>query len=154
MGIISKIAGWIVTLGPIGYLPAPGTWGTLCAALSIYCMRGVLSQTIVVSIIACIAIGAFWCVNRVLPYFQEDSDPAEIVIDEYIGFSLLACTIPVNPIIFGISFVLFRFFDILKPLGIKKIEYLPGALGIMLDDMFAACYAGLCVHVVLYACLI
>ena len=45
------------------------------------------------------------------------------------------------------AFVLFRFFDILKPLGIRKMEKLPGGYGIMADDILSGIY-GL---IVLYA---
>ena len=41
------------------------------------------------------------------------------------------------------GFLLFRLFDITKPLGIKKIEALPGGFGIVMDDVVAALYANL-----------
>ena len=52
-----------------------------------------------------------------------------------------------------IGFGLFRFFDILKPLGIHRFEKFPGAWGVMADDLLGGIYAGLLMHVIsfLYA---
>nr|WP_294950118.1 phosphatidylglycerophosphatase A [uncultured Mucilaginibacter sp.] len=44
--------------------------------------------------------------------------------------------------------VLFRFFDILKPLGIRKLEALPGGTGVMMDDVLAAVYGNIVLQVV------
>ena len=136
----------IVTLGPLGYLPAPGTWGTLCAVPVMYALRTTFDISyvcIIVLAIACIALGA---IHYALPQFGGHGDPAQIVIDEFVGFAALACCIPYTPIMFMAGFLFFRFFDILKPLGIKRIEaHWDGALGIMLDDLLAAGYAAICV---------
>jgi phosphatidylglycerophosphatase A len=47
------------------------------------------------------------------------------------------------PVYLAIAFGLFRFFDILKPLGIHKIEKLPGAWGVMADDLLGGLYAAI-----------
>lgn len=151
MGILRNVSRWIATLGPIGYLPAPGTWGTLCAVPIFYAMCSMLPLPITLFILACFTLITFLCVHYTLPQFVGHSDPSAIVIDEFIGFAALACSLPVSPVIFGAGFLLFRFFDIIKPLGIQKVELLPGTMGIMLDDLVAAFYAGLCLHGVLYA---
>jgi phosphatidylglycerophosphatase A len=49
-----------------------------------------------------------------------------------------------------IGLVLFRFFDILKPLGIRKTEALPGGTGVMIDDVLAAVYGNIVLQVVVY----
>jgi phosphatidylglycerophosphatase A len=51
-------------------------------------------------------------------------------------------------IILLVGFGLFRFFDILKPLGIRRIENLPGGWGIVLDDVLAAIYANLALRLI------
>ena len=75
-------------------------------------------------------------------------DPGWIVIDEVCGiFMALAFfptdTIVAHPWFLAIAFGLFRFFDILKPLGIHKMEKLPGAWGVMADDLLGGVYAGI-----------
>lgn len=75
-------------------------------------------------------------------------DPGWIVIDEVCGqwlaFAFIAPAILIqNPWLFLAGLALFRVFDILKPLGIKRLEKLPGAWGILADDMLGGIYAGL-----------
>jgi phosphatidylglycerophosphatase A len=45
-----------------------------------------------------------------------------------------------------IAFILFRFFDIRKPLGIRELESLNGGLGVMADDLLAGIFANLLLH--------
>jgi phosphatidylglycerophosphatase A len=150
MGILNKVSCAIATLGPIGYLPAPGTWGTLCAVPILYALRSFYDLSIVLMIVAALTLLAFIAVSHALPAFGGHDDPSHIVIDEFIGFSALACAIPLKPILFGAAFLLFRFFDIIKPLGIKRVERLHGAFGVMCDDLAAAFYAGLVLWGVVY----
>ena len=75
-------------------------------------------------------------------------DPGWIVIDEVCGIFMTFAFIRPEwilnaPWILIIGFALFRFFDILKPLGIHKTEKLPGAWGVMADDLLGGIYAGL-----------
>jgi phosphatidylglycerophosphatase A len=58
--------------------------------------------------------------------------------------------IPVNWMGMIAGFLLFRAFDILKPYPARKLERLPGGLGIMSDDLMAAVYANLTLHAVYY----
>lgn len=73
-------------------------------------------------------------------YFGK-KDPQYFVLDETVGF--LLTVLPKSPswsaLVLG--FFLFRFFDVLKPFPIRKLERLPGAWGIFLDDFLAAGYA-------------
>jgi phosphatidylglycerophosphatase A len=151
MGILNKVSVAIATLGPIGYLPAPGTWGTLCAVPILYALRSFYDLSAVLIIVAAFTLLAFAAVHYALPSFGGHDDPSHIVIDEFIGFAALACAIPLKPVLFGAGFLLFRFFDIIKPLGIKRVERLHGVFGIMCDDLVAAFYAGLCVQSFVYS---
>ena len=76
-------------------------------------------------------------------------DPRKIVIDEVCGQMVVLIGLPGTwgPLIIG--FFLFRFFDIVKPYPIRKIEKLPTGLGIMMDDLAASVYAVLILHVYL-----
>jgi phosphatidylglycerophosphatase A len=49
-----------------------------------------------------------------------------------------------------IAFVLFRFFDILKPLFIRRTEALPGGWGVMMDDIVAGVYSNLVLQLLIY----
>ncbi|MEC8048942.1 MAG: phosphatidylglycerophosphatase A [Chloroflexota bacterium] len=75
--------------------------------------------------------------------FEEDGieskDPSFVVIDEFAGM-WIALIISDQLFLIIMSFLLFRFFDITKFLGINKIEKLNGSLGIMLDDIVAGIY--------------
>ena len=69
-------------------------------------------------------------------------DPGQVVIDEVVGQLLaLGGAVALNPRSFVTAFLLFRFFDIVKPPPARQLERLHGGLGIMADDMMAGVYA-------------
>jgi len=131
---LNKITRNLLTLGPIGYLKAPGTMATLCTLPFVYLfdLTGPLPYTIITIILASIAFILITLANKCVEH-----DPCEVVIDEFIGclFTFIAIKINLKTIFLG--FILFRLFDITKPLGIKKIEKLNGASGILFDDIAA-----------------
>jgi phosphatidylglycerophosphatase A len=49
------------------------------------------------------------------------------------------------------GFVLFRFFDIIKPLGIDRLQKVPGNFGILVDDLLAGLYALVCLELIKYS---
>ncbi len=69
----------------------------------------------------------------------ENKDPSFVVIDEFVGM-WISLIVSDQLFLIILSFLLFRFFDITKFLGINKIEKLNGSLGIMLDDIVAGIY--------------
>lgn len=81
--------------------------------------------------------------DAVEPFWGKDDK--KVVIDEVAGMcvSLLFLPSTIAYIITGL--ILFRFFDIVKPLYIRKAEKLPGGYGVMLDDVLA----GICANVLL-----
>ena len=83
-------------------------------------------------------------------YMEKNSgtkDPGVVVIDEISGFLLTMAGSPVNLYYLASGFVLFRFFDILKPPPVRQAERIfPGGAGIMIDDLLAGCYAWLCLR--------
>ena len=70
-------------------------------------------------------------------------DTRVIVIDEFTGMLLSLYLLPARIGYISSAFLLFRFFDIVKPAPIKRLEKLHGGLGIMLDDLMAAVYTNL-----------
>lgn len=78
------------------------------------------------------------------------SDSSKVVIDEVAGMctSLLFVPVTITYVISG--FVLFRFFDIVKPLFIRKAEALPGGWGVMADDVLAGVFANIMLQLIVY----
>lgn len=81
-------------------------------------------------------------ITNALKYFDQ-KDPRQICLDEVVGMLVTFCYIPINFTSVVLGFGLFRYFDICKPWGIKKIEQLPGAWGVVLDDLLAGIYANI-----------
>jgi phosphatidylglycerophosphatase A len=74
-------------------------------------------------------------------------DSRHIVIDEFCAYLLCVLFIPKNTAYLIAGFILFRFFDILKPPPIKNIEeVISGGAGVMLDDILAAVYTNICIQ--------
>jgi phosphatidylglycerophosphatase A len=68
-------------------------------------------------------------------------DHGGIVIDEIVAFMIVLFVIPTEPLWQAFGFLLFRIFDILKPLHIRVLDRtVKGGFGIMLDDLVAAFY--------------
>lgn len=120
-----------------GLLPrAPGTFGTLLAIPLWWIFHGA-------GIPVCLALSAagfvfgVWLCDRATAVLGEHDHPG-IVIDEVVGYFVALVVVPPNLVWLGLSFLVFRLFDILKPWPIgwldRKVE---GGLGIMLDDLIA-----------------
>ncbi|MBE0425518.1 MAG: phosphatidylglycerophosphatase A [Nitrospirae bacterium] len=135
MGLLLKN---IATLGFIGYLPvAPGTFGSLFAFLIFILLKpAVFAHVIILFFIIPLGIITSHYAEKVL----DEKDSKHIVIDEFCGYLLSVILLPLS-ISYALSaFFLFRFFDILKPFPIKKIDSIGGGKGIMADDLVAALY--------------
>jgi phosphatidylglycerophosphatase A len=79
--------------------------------------------------------------------WEDGEDPQIIVIDEFIGQWLCLLLLPHElvvhqPIWVLAGFLLFRAFDIFKPLLIRRVEKIGGGFGILADDILAGLYAG------------
>jgi phosphatidylglycerophosphatase A len=134
-----KLAKAIATCG-IGYMGKGG--GSVAAAA--YCVVWLLvagNTTTVWSIFLVLAILflGVWSADNVESSWGHDS--SKVVIDEVAGMMITLAWAPICLEYAIAGFVLFRFFDILKPLGIQKAEKLPGGWGVMADDVLAGIYA-------------
>ena len=127
-----------------GFSPvAPGTAGALLATLIWYALSCFFSAEwllwLTVILILLFTVAGVWATNRLEAYWGED--PSRVVIDEMVGVWLALLASPAGHVWYGlIAFVLFRFFDILKPLGIRRMERLPGGIGVMMDDILSGVY--------------
>lgn len=72
---------------------------------------------------------------------EQDQDPRRCVIDEFAGMWAACIFLPVTWVWMLAAFIAFRALDILKPFGIRRLEKLPGALGVMADDVAAGLVA-------------
>lgn len=127
-----------------GLLPkAPGTYGTLCA-IPIFMFIGLLNPIAYVLIVSILALGGIWICDYAAKKLKVHDHPG-IVWDEIVGFliTMVAGNLSIVSILTG--FVLFRFFDIVKPWPIGKIDaQVKGGFGIMLDDIIAGFFAAFC----------
>ncbi len=95
-----------------------------------------------------ITLLGIWSSNVVSGIWGKD--PARVVIDEVAGMCISLLFLPVTIKYVITALILFRFFDIAKPLFIRKLEKLPGGWGIMLDDVLAGIYANIVLQIVLW----
>jgi phosphatidylglycerophosphatase A len=138
----------IATLGSIGYLPAPGTIATFATLPLMYLLRSTLPELWYIAfIIATIAFG-FYAIKKALPFFNGATDPSAIVFDEFIGCLITFIALPVSWSYLVAGFALFRFFDISKIFGIRFFECIPGASGIIADDVVAAIFSTVILHII------
>lgn len=123
------------TLGFVGYLPvAPATWASAVVALIGYFLP-VPPLLVAIALILAGVAAAVWICGEAEKELGHDAHP--IVADEVIGQSIALLGAPHDPIAFAVSFVLFRIFDVWKPLGAREIQRLPGGLGVVADDVIA-----------------
>ena len=78
-------------------------------------------------------------------------DSFRIVIDEVVGMCLTLLFVPVRWPYLLVGLLLFRFFDIAKPLYIRRMEQLDGGWGVMMDDVLAGVYANLLLQLAIFA---
>ena len=138
--------------------PAPGTWGSAAAlVLGVYIDR-VGGFPLLALATALATFVGFWACEQALKD-RPGEDPSEIVIDEVAG-QWLALLFPAAAFYFGPgkdgylpypawvgAFVFFRLFDIWKPSLVGKADRRHDARGVMLDDLWAGVFAGVCVIV-------
>ncbi len=143
---VNTVLTYIATLGFFGHIPfAPGTIGSLCA-LSLFLLTNFILTTHFTIIIIGGLIGIY--ASGVAEKKLKEKDSKKIIIDEFIGFYVAVLYIPKTLGLAISAFILFRFFDILKPLFISKLERtLSNGFGIMADDILAGIYANIVIQV-------
>ena len=131
-----------------GYVPiASGTFGTL-AALFIYLIPGFENSYVIVPAIIVSFIYGIYVGNKFENVYGKD--PSECTIDEVVGTWISYLLLPKTIGIIVITFFLWRALDIFKPYPARKLEYLNGGLGIMIDDVVSGFYTLIIMHLVVY----
>lgn len=123
--------------------PAPGTWGTLAGliiAIILWKLTACKAVFVGLTLIS-FAAGCYLCQKT-----SDDlnlHDDGRIVWDEMVAIWLMFCALPeYNWLYFGLTFTVFRLFDIWKPYPIRYFDQrLESGLGIMVDDILAAIYS-------------
>lgn len=136
---LSKI---IATVFFIGYIPfAPGTFGSLAALAFVWILKPDVLPLL--AILTAVFIAGVLSSHAV----EKDTgikDSKHIVIDEFVGYLASVIFLPLTAGYIIAAFVLFRFFDILKPLPIRNLEKVfSGGMGIMVDDVLAGIFTNI-----------
>ena len=125
----------LATLGPVGYFPfAPATLASAVVALIGWFVPPP-TWPVALAIVAAGSLLAVWACGDAEKTLGHDAKP--IVADEVIGQSLALFFVPHALWAFAASFVLFRLFDVWKPLGAQQAQRLPGGWGVVADDAIA-----------------
>jgi phosphatidylglycerophosphatase A len=131
----------------IGYIGKGG--GTVAAAACCIAwylaFSGGVDPLVAVLVTVIITDLGVWAADGVESLWGEDSP--RVVIDEIAGMCISLLFLPVTLATVLVGFVLFRFFDIVKPLYIRRAESIPGGWGVMADDLLAGLYANVILQV-------
>jgi len=120
---------------------APGTFGTL-AAVPLYLILVLYTNSLMYFLLVVLfTLLGFWLCGKSADDLGVHDHPG-IVWDEIVGFLITMYLAPLSWIWIVAGFCLFRFFDILKPWPIRKLDReVGGGVGIMLDDILAGLFA-------------
>ena len=138
-----------------GFWPwGPGTAGAVLAtaiwlALST-CLSGWALKAVTLCLAAVFTAMGTWATQRLMPFWGDD--PSRVVVDEMVGvwIALLPATDWRSALA---ALVLFRFFDIVKPLGIRALDRRKGAFWVMADDLVAGVYSAIVLWIIIRICL-
>jgi phosphatidylglycerophosphatase A len=131
-------ARWVASFCGAGLAPlAPGTVGSLAALLPGVALLWVSHAALAAGVLVVVALG-LWAVGAA----HAGDDPGWVVIDEVAGqwIALLGLAHPSVPGVLA-AFAAFRLFDVVKPGPVRWVERLPGALGVLADDVLAGLLA-------------
>ena len=144
MGVQKAIA----AAGGIGYI-RKGAGSVAAAAYCIIWWSTPLSTIPLLQVLATLLVLAAGTISAGAVEKDWGHDSNRIVIDEVAGMMITLLFVPVKLQYAVTGFVLFRFFDIAKPLGVKTAERLPGGWGVMADDVLAGIYALLLLRLII-----
>jgi phosphatidylglycerophosphatase A len=128
---------------------APGTMGTI-AAIPLYLLIQDLALLPYLLILVLAFMAGIWFCQKAVDWLGQE-DPSAVVWDEFVGYWVTMIAAPAGWQWLVVGFVLFRFFDILKPWPISWCDKkLHGGFGIMLDDVIAGIFAFICMQLLYF----
>jgi phosphatidylglycerophosphatase A len=131
----------------IGYIKGGGTVAAAACCLALYLApnQALTTDPALAGLLTAGLLGlGTWAAQRVESAWGKDS--YRVVIDEVAGMWVGLLGVPLTGPRLLVGLLLFRFFDIVKPLFIRRMEQLPGGYGVMLDDVLAGVYTALLMH--------
>jgi len=145
---MEKSAKFFLSLGYIGSMPkCPGTAGSFLTILFLIILSLFLPENLwlrAVIITALLIISVWSGIYLIKKYISGEYDKKWIVIDECSGMIVSAGAVFILNLSldwYFIAFILFRFFDILKPFGLKKIDKINRPWAVVADDVIAGVYS-------------
>jgi phosphatidylglycerophosphatase A len=127
----------------------PGTFGTLAALPLVVLLSHFSSFSVYLIVTILVCVLGIWICGKT----AEDMgvhDDSSIVWDEVAGMLITMLAVPLSWQTVLVGFMLFRFFDILKPWPISYLDkHVHGGFGIMIDDVLAGLFAVACLHLCL-----
>ena len=140
----------IASVAGIGYVKGGGTFAAMVYCIIWFLLPAGFSTGYwqVVTTLVIIVVGV-WCSNEVDSIWGKDS--SKVVIDEVAGMAIALLFVPQNIVFLLCGLVLFRFFDIAKPLGIRTLEKWPKGWGVMADDVLAGVYSLIVMHLIVFS---
>jgi phosphatidylglycerophosphatase A len=148
----------IATVFGIGYAPvAPGTAGSMVGIVIIFSVNLLLSilglaHTAIFILDLVLITGVLflgqYAIKKVHTIWEHDA--SKIVIDEVAGVWIAVLFVPLRWEYYLAALLLFRFFDILKPLFIKTIDKMKNSWSVMLDDALAGVYANIALQCIIF----
>jgi len=144
--IFDKLVLFIAQGAYSGRIPiAPGTAGTVVGVLLYLLVRDLSSLWYGAACVGATVLGT-WAAGYADCILGTKDSPS-IVIDEIAGFLVAMFLIPFAWGSVAAGFLLFRFFDILKPWPLKRLQDVAGGPGVMLDDIGAGIYTNVMLQV-------
>jgi phosphatidylglycerophosphatase A len=146
---ISRLFVGFATGGYIGFIPfAPGTFGSLLGIPLFYFMSS-LPLPAAFSLMIVFTLFSIWVAGKAEKSLKA-KDPGCIVIDEIAGMGVTFLAIPFNIYLAVCGFIVFRFFDILKPFPVNYLEKrFTGGTGVVLDDVAAGVMSNIVLQIIL-----
>ncbi len=148
--MINRFVLFLATGFGVGYSPvAPGTLGTLIAIPVYYFLSNISSPIYEITLTGFFFLSVWISENAEKAFGKKDD--RRIVIDEMMGFLITMLWVPKTIRFVIIGFFLFRFFDILKPFPIRRLERgLKGGFGVVLDDVMAGVFSNIILQIISY----
>ena len=151
--MIKNINTLFVTMFGLGRIPKiPGTFGSLATVILLYIFFHILdfSSILILIFLIIVFIFSFVAVSAHIKD-NENKDPKEVVIDEFVGQSIPIYLYEISHgteksadiaiIFYAVCFLLFRFFDIVKPFPVNFFDKkFKNSFGVIMDDVCAGFY--------------
>lgn len=145
MNLKNQLVRCAASFGFIGHIRyMPGTMA--CLPLLVWALLKPNPTGVLVLGFTSTLVGLIICRAAIKVY--QLRDPRPFVTDEVAGFAITLAWLPLDPILVWAGFFLFRFLDIVKPIGIRKVDQMKLPESIMLDDMLAGVYANIILRVI------